>query len=68
MNPSNYRPISVSSVVLRHFHKILVARLRKYDLIDERQRVFISANGCAGNIAALAAVLLDARTELRYTL
>lgn len=65
LDPSNYRPISVASVVLRHFHKILVARLGKCGLIDERQRAFISADGCAENIAALAAILFDARTELK---
>lgn len=65
LEPSYYRPISVSSVVLRHFHKILVTRLAKYKLIDDRQRAFISADGCAENVAALSAILYDAKNHFR---
>jgi len=59
--PSNYRPISVASVVMRHFHKVLATRLSSLKILDERQRGFISADGCAENISILAALLSDAR-------
>lgn len=65
MDPALYRPISVSSVVLRHFHKILAHRLSKCKLFDTRQRAFIAADGCAENIAVLSAVLFDARANRR---
>lgn len=65
LQPSNYRPISVASVVLRHFHKILAVRLSSHGLLDNRQRGFISADGCAENVAVLSSVLLDARTSLK---
>jgi hypothetical protein len=65
MDPSCYRPISVSSVILRHFHKILARRLAAFNLLDIRQRAFIAADGCAENIAVLSALLFDARANLR---
>jgi len=65
MDPSSYRPISVSSVVLRHFHKILARRLADSSLLDMRQRAFIAADGCAENVAILSALLFDARTSRR---
>lgn len=62
-DPLNYRPISVASVVLRHFHKILAKRLSSLDIFDVRQRAFISADGCAKNVAILSALMDDARTK-----
>lgn len=64
MEPANYRPISISSVVLRHLHKILAKRPTNHDLIDVRQRAFISADGCAENIAVLSALLRDAHSHM----
>lgn len=61
-DPGFYRPISIASVVLRHFHKILALRLSRCNLVDERQRAFISTDGCAENVAVLSALLMDART------
>lgn len=63
--PAYYRPISIASVVLRHFHKILAVRLSRHDIIDVRQRAFISTDGCAENVAILSALLFDARTKFR---
>lgn len=65
MDPAYYRPISVSSVILRHFHKIIARRVAACDLLDVRQRAFIAADGCAENVAVLSAVLFDARTNRR---
>lgn len=61
--PSDFRPISIASVVVRHLHKILAARLRESGLVDERQRCF--DDGCAENITALAALLDDSRRYLK---
>ncbi|KMQ90176.1 reverse transcriptase [Lasius niger] len=65
MDPAYYRPISVSSVILRHFHKILARRVAACELLDVRQRAFIAADGCAENVAVLSAILFDARTNRR---
>lgn len=65
LEPSSYRPISVVSVLVRHFHKILAARLARCGLIDVRQRAFVEADGCAENVAILSALLYDARKELK---
>lgn len=65
MDPSNYRPISVASVILRHFHKILAKRLMSHDIFDVRQRAFMNADGCAENVAVLSAVLHEARRSFR---
>jgi len=65
MDPACYRPISIASVILRHFHKILAARLASYKLLDERQRAFITADGCAENVAVLSALQFDARVSCK---
>ncbi|CAB0028302.1 unnamed protein product [Trichogramma brassicae] len=57
-NPSKYRPITVSSVLLRTFHKILANRLKEVPL-DPRQRAFTDTDGTTDNIC-----LLD--TALKY--
>lgn len=61
--PSDFRPISVSSVVVRHFHKILAARLQMAHLVDDRQRCF--DDGCAENSAILSSILYESRRNLR---
>lgn len=65
LEPANYRPISVASVVLRHFHKILAKRLSSHRIFDNRQRGFIAADGCAENISILSALIFDARSNRR---
>jgi len=48
---------------MRHFHKILVTRLSSLKIFDERQRGFISADGCAETVSILAVLLSDARSN-----
>lgn len=61
-HPSEYRPISITSVVLRQFHSILARRLQHALAHDERQRAFQrSVDGSAENVLLLNAILKDAR-------
>lgn len=63
MFPAHYRPISVTSVILRHFHKNLAKHMLKYCKINSRQRAFISADGCAENVSILSALQYEAIAE-----
>jgi len=61
--PGNFRPISITSVAVRHLHKILAQRLRESRIVDLRQRCF--DDGCGENVAVLASLLMDARSRRR---
>uniref|UniRef100_A0ABD2W7Y3 Reverse transcriptase domain-containing protein n=1 Tax=Trichogramma kaykai TaxID=54128 RepID=A0ABD2W7Y3_9HYME len=61
--PSEFRPISVSSVVVRHLHKVFASRLMRANLVDERQRGMHV--GCAENITVLSTILRDAKSSLK---
>ncbi|KAL1116362.1 hypothetical protein AAG570_004837 [Ranatra chinensis] len=63
--PKNFRPISVASVVLRHFHKILAARLSSIGVVGELQRAFKPVDGVAQCLYALQTVIWNARATLR---
>ncbi|GLV30476.1 ribonuclease H1, partial [Carabus blaptoides fortunei] len=63
--PSEYRPISVASVPLRHFHKIIAHRITSCDAFDDRQRAFIKSDGACENVAVLSAILANSRSSLR---
>lgn len=51
--PEEFRPITVSSVLVRTFHKVLVNRLQKHIKLNERQKAFRDIDGCAENILLL---------------
>ena len=59
MEPGDFRPITISPVLIRLFHKVLANRLKTVS-VDERQRAFRDTDGCSDNI-----FLLD--LALRYT-
>ena len=61
--PSDYRPISILSVIVRQLHRILAARLLRAPVVDERQRAFIKADGVAENTAILDALLHSAKAR-----
>ncbi|CAF4948688.1 unnamed protein product [Pieris macdunnoughi] len=63
--PSEYRPISIASIPLRHLHTLLARRLLACCPPDVRQRGFICADGTLENAAVLDAVLGDCRKRLR---
>lgn len=62
---SDFRPITMSSVLLRLYHKILAQRLMAAVEFDFRQRAFIPVDGCGENISILSAVLDEAKTRFR---
>lgn len=47
--PGDYRPITISSVIIRCLHKILAKRIDKFLILDERQRAFRAVDGCSIN-------------------
>lgn len=51
--PADFRPITVSSVLVRLYHKILANRMMKTIKIDTKQRAFRESDGCAENIFLL---------------
>lgn len=55
--PGEYRPISIGSVLLRTFHKILDKRLRQIVHLRDEQRAFKSTDGCFENIMILSTLL-----------
>ncbi|KAG8172671.1 hypothetical protein JTE90_026098 [Oedothorax gibbosus] len=65
--PSDTRPISISSVVLRHFHKLLTGRLSELvePKLDSKQCGFRPRDGIAFCISQLDRVLTDTRNEKR---
>src|SRR5436190_20958310 len=63
--PAEYRPLSIGSAILRHFHKILAQRLSALDIFDRRQRGFRPVDGVCENVTVLSAVLGDARRRCR---
>lgn len=62
---SDFRPITVSSVLLRLYHRILAKRILSSLDFDYRQRAFTPVDGCAENVFLLASVLEDAQQKLR---
>lgn len=58
--PAEFRPISISSVFLRHLHRIISNRILGRNAFDERQRGFIHADGTSENVAVYATLLDEA--------
>lgn len=63
--PSEYRPLSIGSVISRHLHRILARRLAALDIFDRRQRGFRPVDGVCENVTVLSAVLGDVRKRKR---
>lgn len=64
-DPAQFRPISISSIVLRHTHRIIATRITKMNLFDVRQRAFISADGIAESTAVISSIMHDSRHKRR---
>lgn len=63
ITPSETRPISISSVVVRQLHKILASRLQSLHKFSDSQKAFIACDGTMENVSILSAILADARME-----
>lgn len=56
-DPSNWRPITVSSTVLRLSHRVLANRLRTQVELNTNQRRFIQMDGTMANVLILETFL-----------
>lgn len=56
-DPGEFRPITTSSVIVRHVHAVLSAGLGKAISLDLRQRAFTNTDGCADNTTLLDLIL-----------
>ncbi|CAB0043332.1 unnamed protein product [Trichogramma brassicae] len=65
MDPALFRPLSIPSVILRHYHRVLANRVAVGVKMDRRQRAFMATDGIAQNTSLLAAVLHDAKRRLK---
>ena len=63
--PEQFRPISVTSVLIRLFNKIIAKRCDEHRPLDPLQRAFMRADGCAENISLLDSLIWAARTKIR---
>lgn len=63
--PSDYRPITITSVVLGHFHKMLASRLQKGISLSPEQRAFVDQDGLTENLSLLSEVLHPATTNFK---
>ena len=64
-DPTKYRPITVSSTIVRLFHKVLAKRLEKHLPIDEFQRGFRSGDGVSLNLQLLQSAINKAKTKFK---
>lgn len=61
--PGHLRPLTITPVLIRAFHKILACRLRSVR-IDDRQRAFRDTDGCSDNICLLDLALRFTRRHI----
>lgn len=64
-SPGSFRPLGITSVIVRQLHRILAKRLRAYHGFDGRQKANTNADGTAENLLLLKAILQDAQQEKR---
>ncbi|KAJ7428232.1 hypothetical protein WISP_01485 [Willisornis vidua] len=64
-NINNWRPITIGSILLRLFSRVITARLSKACPINPRQRGFIRAPGCSENLKLLQLLIRHAKREHR---
>uniref|UniRef100_A0A6V7KRT2 Reverse transcriptase domain-containing protein n=1 Tax=Bracon brevicornis TaxID=1563983 RepID=A0A6V7KRT2_9HYME len=65
MEPAQFCTISISSVILRHFHRVLASRLMALPLLNEKQWAFINADGIAESDFVMAMMINEANEKLR---
>lgn len=59
--PNEFRPISITSVILRLFNKLLARRVVAKANFDYRQKAFLPIDGCAENVILLESIIAEAR-------
>ena len=62
--PGEYRPITVSTIIARLFHRILASRIEENVPLSPRQKAFRRGDGLADNVWLLRSTLRD-RTKHR---
>lgn len=65
--PASFRPIGITSVITRQFHRILARRMGSYRSFNAKQKAFRSVDGVAEGLTLLQTVVDDAwqrRNEL----
>ena len=60
-DPSKFRPITMSPILSRIFHKILARRLEKTLDMDGRQKAFLRRDGVAENFTILRNMITDSK-------
>lgn len=60
-DPGDFRPLTICSVILREFNKILARRLITYHKYDERQTAYLPMDGVGINVSVLTGVISEAR-------
>lgn len=64
-NPGDFRPISLSSVIIRQFNKIMANRVVKYFAFDHRQSAFIPVDGQGENTTVLTTLIHTSKDQLK---
>lgn len=65
VEPKDFRPITVSSVLIRTYHKVLANRLQATIEIDHRQRAFRDFDGVAGSTFLLDTIIRHQRQTFK---
>ena len=64
-HPLKHRPITISSFIIRIFHKILGQRMAKDLIWNRRQKGFMDGDGVAQNLTLLKTVIKHHQMELK---
>lgn len=61
LDPGDFRPLSICSVILREFNKILARRFVSCYTYDERQTAYLPIDGVCINVSMLTAIIAEAK-------
>ena len=62
-DPGDFRPLTICSVILREFNKIISRRLINCHTYDERQTAYLPIDGVCINVCLLTAIIAEAKRE-----
>ncbi|KAK8734334.1 hypothetical protein OTU49_006130 [Cherax quadricarinatus] len=63
--PGQYRPITISSIIVRVFHKILAARYVHWVPLHMAQTAFLPTDGLAQNVMLLDAIISESKERIK---